>query len=249
MHWRPSGGAQYGLPNVDAAAAIDVVNELPLPARATDVDTLFEPTDANVAGAVAPPAAERIADLEIVQLRRTYLVYEHDDGVVVVDQHSAHERILYEKLLAAFEGGSLTSQRLLFPVTLHLGGEEQEALEEHRASLEKVGFEIEDFGGQSVVVHSVPVLHTRFDALRCLRETLASLTGDRGAAVHGRHERLIATLACRAAIKAGDALQPGERRALLADLARTDLSAHDVHGRSAIVRLSWIELERRFGRR
>jgi DNA mismatch repair protein MutL len=246
VHWRPASAAStYASPNAEPAAT-HPLEDLPLPAEASAVDTLFESV---AAGAHEAAPTERVADLEIAQLRRTYLVYEHDEGLVIVDQHSAHERVLYEKLMAAFESGSLPSQRLLFPVTLHLGGEEQEALEDNRAALEKVGFEIEDFGGHSVVVHSVPVLHARFDALRCLRETLASLTGDRGAAVHGSHERLVATLACRAAIKAGDALQPGERRALLADLARCDLSAHDVHGRSAIVRLSWLELERRFGRR
>jgi DNA mismatch repair protein MutL len=176
-------------------------------------------------------------------------MYEHDDGVVLIDQHSAHERVLYDRLMRAFEGGSLPSQRLLFPETLHLGSAEQDALDAHRSALEKIGFEIEDFGGQSIVVHSVPMLHARFDALRCLRETLASMTGDRAAAVHGRHERLVATLACRAAIKAGDAMQPDERRALLGELAHATLAAHDVHGRSAVVRLSWSELERRFGRR
>jgi DNA mismatch repair protein MutL len=251
-YWRP--GSQPPVPGASrsdytefADADSAPLETLPLPTAPSDEDTIFaETTDAAPADA---RVASSVPELEISQLRRTYLVYEHDDGVILVDQHSAHERVLYERLLRAFEGGTLPSQRLLFPVTLHLGTGEQEALEEHRAALEKIGFEIEDFGGQSVVVHSVPTLHPRFDAMRCLRETLASLTGDRGAATHGQHERLVATLACRAAIKAGDALQPGERRALLADLAKTSLAAHDVHGRSAIVRLSWAELERRLGRR
>ncbi|MGH7714326.1 MAG: DNA mismatch repair endonuclease MutL, partial [Gemmatimonadaceae bacterium] len=250
-HWRPASPtapliSNLPEPNEELAGQSrdDAIAALPLPAVPSDEDTLF----------ATPSPDEKLPvrgamELEVAQLRRTYLVYEHDEGVVLVDQHSAHERVLYEQLMRAFEGGALPSQRLLFPVTLHLGAEELDALDAHRAALEKIGFEIEDFGGQSIVLHSVPMLHARFDALRCLRETLASLTGDRGAAVHGKHERLVATLACRAAIKAGDAMQPGERRALLADLARTSLAAHDVHGRSAIVRLSWAELERRFGRR
>ncbi len=249
-HWRPllHSLPADAPPNDPALAADAALDTLPLPSLPSDDDTLFASTSAPPSMAAAVPARATL-DVDIAQLRRTYLVYEQDEGVVVVDQHSAHERVLYERLMRSFEGGSLPSQRLLFPVTLHLGAGEQEALEEHRAALEKIGFEIEDFGGQSVVLHSVPTLHARFDALRCLRETLASLTGDRGSAVHGRHEHLVATLACRAAIKAGDAMQPGERRALLADLAKTSLGAHDVHGRSAIVRLSWAELERRFGRR
>ena len=248
-HWRPSHSLAAGAPPNEGALAVDeAIDTLPLPSLPPDDDTLFASTSPTPSPAEAVPVRETL-DVDIAQLRRTYLVYEHDEGVVVVDQHSAHERVLYERLMRLFEGGTLPSQRLLFPVTLHLGAGEQEALEEHRADLEKIGFEIEDFGGQSVVVHSVPTLHARFDALRCLRETIASLTGDRSAAVHGRHEHLVATLACRAAIKAGDVLQPGERRALLADLAKTSLGAHDVHGRSAVVRLSWAELERRFGRR
>jgi DNA mismatch repair protein MutL len=250
-YWRAPPSAYPSPPNEYPAGSGDMAAEhlaaLPLPVRPSDDDTLFaEGSPPVLPDTVAPPST---GELDVAQLRRTYLVYEHDDGVVIVDQHSAHERVLYERIMRAFEGGALPSQRLLFPVTLHLGAEELEALEAHRASLEKIGFEIDDFGGHSIVLHSVPVLHPRFDAMRCLRETLAALTGDRAAAVHGRHERLAATLACRAAIKAGDVLQPGERRALLGDLARTSLSAHDVHGRSAIVRLSWMELERRFGRR
>ncbi len=236
---RPSGA---GVPDPNETAL--TIGDVSAPATAT-LPTSF-PDDATLFAATSSHASP--SDAEVVQLRRTYLMYEHDDGIVFIDQHSAHERVLYDRLMRAFEAGSLPSQRLLFPETLHLGSAEQDALDEHRSALEKVGFEIEDFGGQSIVVHSVPTLHARFDALRSLRETLASLTGDRGASVHGRHERLVATLACRAAIKAGDALQRDEMRTLLRDLARASFAAHDVHGRSADGRLSWAELERRVGR-
>jgi DNA mismatch repair protein MutL len=91
--------------------------------------------------------------------------------------------------------------------------------------------------------------HPRFDAERCLRETLDALTGDRFASTAARHEKLAATVACKAAIKAGDVLSLGEMRALFASLANATLPAHDVHGRSTIVQLGWDEVERRFGRR
>jgi DNA mismatch repair protein MutL len=91
--------------------------------------------------------------------------------------------------------------------------------------------------------------HPRFDAERCLRDTLDALTGDRVAGTSARHEKLAATVACKAAIKAGEALSQGEMRGLFQSLARTTLPAHDVHGRSTIVHLAWDELERRFGRR
>jgi DNA mismatch repair protein MutL len=91
--------------------------------------------------------------------------------------------------------------------------------------------------------------HPRFDAERCLRDTLAALAGDRTPSSASRHERLAATVACKAAIKAGDVLAPSEMQALFVALRDTTLPAHDVHGRSTIVQLSWDELERRFGRR
>jgi DNA mismatch repair protein MutL len=100
-----------------------------------------------------------------------------------------------------------------------------------------------------VLVHGVPAPHPRFDAERCLRETLDALTGDRLASAHARHERLAATVACKAAVKAGDPLSPEEMRALYVALAGTTLPAHDVHGRSTVVHVAWDELERRFGRR
>jgi DNA mismatch repair protein MutL len=91
--------------------------------------------------------------------------------------------------------------------------------------------------------------HPRFDAERCLRDTLAALAGDRAPSSAKRHEHLAATVACKAAIKAGQELSPGEMRALFIALRDTTLPAHDVHGRSTIVQVAWDELERRFGRR
>jgi DNA mismatch repair protein MutL len=194
------------------------------------------------------PAPEPIVVPPLLQLRRTYLLFEHEDGVILIDQHSAHERVLYEQFLGVLERGEAPSQRLLFPLTLHLGPDEAEAFEASRSAFSRLGFEIEPFGGHTLLVHAVPMPHPRFDAERCLRDTLAALTGDRGPSEAARHERLAATFACKAAIKAGDALSPGEMRALYIALAETTLPAHDVHGRSTIVRLSWDELDRRFGR-
>ncbi|HET7549940.1 MAG TPA: DNA mismatch repair endonuclease MutL [Gemmatimonadaceae bacterium] len=185
----------------------------------------------------------------LVQLNRTYMMLEREEGLVLIDQHSAHERVLYERFMGTLESGEAPSQRLLFPLTLHLGPAEAEAFDEHRALFEQLGFEIEGFGGHTLIVSAVPMPHPRFDAQRCLRDTLASLTGDRLAGSAAKHERLAATLACKAAVKAGDQLSEGEMRALYVALRATRLPAHDVHGRSTIVRLGWDEVERRFGRR
>lgn len=200
------------------------------------------------AGIATPGAAARPV---IVQLRRTYLMVEQEDGVVLVDQHSAHERILYEQFLRAITGEApgASAQRLLFPLTLHLSAAAADAFETSRATFERLGFEAETFGGHTLLVHAVPLAHPRFDAERCLRDTLDALTGDRAPSVHAQHEHLAATVACKAAIKAGDELAPAEMHALLDALAATGLPAHDVHGRSTVVRLGWDEVERRFGRR
>jgi DNA mismatch repair protein MutL len=223
-----------------------------LDSRAAPAEGLFAatPNAQSVVGAVSPPVESPAIDVPpLVQLRRTYLMFERGEGVVLIDQHSAHERILFEQFMNVLERGASPSQRLLFPATLHLGPAEADAFEANRDALTKLGFEIEPFGGHSVIVSSVPMPHARFDALRCLRDTLDALTGDRVPSAAARHERLAATVACKAAIKAGDALSPAEMQALYIGLAGTTLPAHDVHGRSTIVQITWDELDRRFGRK
>ncbi|MCU0634430.1 MAG: DNA mismatch repair endonuclease MutL [Gemmatimonadaceae bacterium] len=226
---------------------------------------LFEPPRASApanpdpaAGTVVASDAEGVAPIvddtpelvvpSLLQLRRTWLMYEREDGVVLIDQHSAHERVLYEQFMRGYEAGTSAGQRLLLPLMLHVSSAEADAFEAHRDLFDRLGFEIDGFGGTTLAVQAVPMPHPRFDAERCLRETLAALAGDRAASQIARHERLAATLACKSAIKAGDDLSVPERRALFVALARCTLPAHDVHGRAAIVRLSWDELERRFGR-
>ena len=198
--------------------------------------------------ATVPEPMAQIVVPPLMQLRRTFMMFEHDDGIVLIDQHSAHERVLYERFMGMLERGEAPSQRLLFPLTLHLTPAEGDAFEAHRELLSRLGFDVEGFGGHTLLVNSVPMPHPRFDAERCLRETLATLTGDRVGGTHAKHERLAATVACKAAVKAGDELSLGEMRALFIALGDTKLPAHDVHGRSTIVQLSWPELERRFGR-
>ena len=225
-------------PPEDAAA--DVVEREPTESRPPEPDFPSAPRTVDVEPTVTVPP--------LLQLRRTWMMFEHEHGVVLIDQHSAHERVLYEQFMGMLERGEAPSQRLLFPLTLHLTPAESEAFESNRAMLATLGFEVEGFGGHTLLVNSVPLPHPRFDAERCLRETLAALAGDRDPSVHARHERLAATVACKAAIKAGDELSMGEMRALFIALGATKLPAHDVHGRSTIVQLSWSELERRFGR-
>ena len=234
----------------------------PAPAPDVDVESLqHAPVDDGLFEDGSAPRAQHaygspaqtappVADVPpLLQLQRSYLMFEHEHGVVLIDQHSAHERVLYEQFMRTLDGGEQPSQRLLFPMTLHLGPAESEAFELNRERFERLGFEIEGFGGHTLIVRAVPMPHPRFDPERCLRETLAALTGDREPGSHARHERLAATVACKAAIKAGEALSPGEMRSLYIALRDTTLPAHDVHGRATIVQLTWDEIERRFGRR
>ena len=208
---------------------------------------LDDPDAAAMAGTERLPHDAPVPPL--VQLRDTYLMFEREDGLVLIDQHSAHERVLFERFLGTLERGEAPSQRLLFPLTLHLGPAEADAFEEHQDLFTALGFEVEGFGGHTLIIRAVPMPHPRFDAERCIRETLDALAGNRFASVASRHERLAATVACKAAIKAGDTLSPGEMRALYTALGDTELPAHDVHGRATIVHVPWDEVDRRFGRR
>ena len=230
--------AWSGLP--DGAPALPWEREGPSATAPAGTGVADAPAAADDAEIVVPP---------LVQLRRTFLMFERDEGLVLIDQHSAHERVLYERFMGVLERGEAPSQRLLFPLALHLAPAQADAFEQDRALFERLGFEVSAFGGSTLLVQAVPMPHPRFDAERCLRETLDALTGDRQPSTHARHERLAATVACKAAVKAGDLLSPAEMRALYVALARTTLPAHDVHGRATIVHVGWDELERRFGRR
>src|ERR1051326_7346106 len=166
-----------------------------------------------------------------------------------VDQPAAPGRVLYGEGMGVLAGGGGGSQRLLLPETIELTDEELDALERHRDAIEAVGFQVEPFGGRSVVVQAVPAPHPRFDAIACFRELMADLARGRFGGWANRLERFGATFACRAAVKAGMPLTEPEMRALLIRLFATRLPPHDVHGRSTIVQLPRDELERRFGRR
>ncbi|MGH7578770.1 MAG: DNA mismatch repair endonuclease MutL, partial [Gemmatimonadales bacterium] len=229
--WRPAGIGQR-LPDVPAGQMVNGVD-------------LFAPPEGpepSEAAAVQPAAGFSVPLLQVFD---TYIVYEAPEGVVIVDQHSAHERVLYEVVMAQLTGADPPAQRLLLPLTLELTDEELDAVEAHGEELRRVGFEAEPFGGRAVAVHAVPSPHPRFDAEACFRETIADLARGRFGGWANRLERFAATYACRAAVKAGQRLDQREMRELLLRLFATDLPPHDVHGRSTIVQLPREELERR----
>ncbi|HWE23673.1 MAG TPA: DNA mismatch repair endonuclease MutL [Myxococcales bacterium] len=184
----------------------------------------------------------------LLQLFDTYIVFQSGQAASIVDQHSAHERVLYEDVMRELKGDGAPAQRLLLPLTLDFAPGELDAIEAHRELLERIGYEIEPFSGRSIVVHTAPNPHPRFEAARCLQELVADLAGGRFGGWQNRLERFAATYACRAAIKAGQPLDHDEMRQLIVRLLTATLPAHDVHGRPSMVQLPKEELERRFGR-
>src|SRR5438876_2512723 len=192
------------------------------------------------------PSTQRLAPL--LQVFDTYILFQTDSGLAIVDQHSAHERVLYESVMRHLQGDGAPAQRLLLPLTLEFAPPELEAIAAHGEALRRVGYEIEPLSGRAVVVHTAPNPHPRFDAARCLQELVADLAGGRFGALANRLERFAATFACHAAVKAGQRLEPEETRELVMRLLTATLPAHDVHGRPTIVQLPRGELERRFGR-
>ena len=184
------------------------------------------------------------------QVHNSYIIAETRSGLLIIDQHSAHERVMFERLMRAFQSEGLPGQRLLFPITLRLSAQEYAVFDDNRSLFESAGFDIEPFGDRTVIVNTVPAPHPYFDAERCLREMVAELAegSELTRAAHNQHERIAMTFACKAAIKAGQTLTDEEMLELFDRLFETELPSHDVHGRPTIIRLSLGELERRFGR-
>jgi len=197
------------------------------------------------------PPAGRAAPPELWQLHDRYILASVRDGLLLIDQHSAHERVLFEEVMRRFEDeGRGSSQRLLFPITLRLDPAEYSAVDELSGLLRRTGFELDPFGDRTVIIHAAPQPHPGFDAERCFREMIEELT--HGSALvdsaRNQHERIAKSLACKGAIKAGQPLSRAEMAELVDRLFATELPGHDVHGRPTILRLTLDELERRFGR-
>jgi DNA mismatch repair protein MutL len=177
-------------------------------------------------------------------------VAEVRDGLLLIDQHAAHERILFEEIMQGFDDGGRETQQLLFPLTIRLTQAEYAAAEDLKGFFAAVGFEVEGFGGDTVIVRGVPNLHPYFDAERSFREMITELTqgSELTRSARNQHERVAMSFACKSAIKAGQPLDDREIEELFDRLFATQLPFHDVHGRSTTVRLSRGELERKFGR-
>jgi DNA mismatch repair protein MutL len=183
------------------------------------------------------------------QFRNTFIIAIDDEGVAIIDQHVAHERILFEQIAERLTAGTIESQRLLTPVVLELGPGEHATLVGHAAALGRFGFEVEDFGGTTLRVSAVPALLAWTRSEAALRAVASDLDGlAPGAGVDEALRRMAATMACHAAVKANDPLTREKMQYLLDELRRTSHSSVCPHGRPVVLRLTRREIERNFDR-
>ncbi len=206
----------------------------------------------------AERSLNRLAELRLLgQLLATYLVLEGKEGLVLVDQHAAHERVLYERLRAEWMQRGVASQGLLAPQVVELAPAAGAALEQCAASVARLGFDLEPFGAGSVAVRAVPALLCDRDPaglVRGLGDELASADTAADALRAGARaldaaERIFASLACHAARRKGEVLDAREQHALLDALDTIPWAPTCPHGRPVAVPLTLAEIERRFGRR
>ena len=199
----------------------------------------------------------RFGDLQrLGQLRASYLLLEGEAGLILVDQHAAHERVLYERLRAQWLSAGVERQGLLLPITVGLDAKSVAAVREGTDAALRLGFELEPFGEDTVIVRAVPALLTDRDPAELVRELAHELGEERpeepGADVTRwlpAADRTFATLACHAARRAGDHLVDEEQAAILTALDEIPWAPTCPHGRPVAVALDLAEIERRFGRR
>jgi DNA mismatch repair protein MutL len=184
------------------------------------------------------------------QIAATYIVAEADDGLVLVDQHAAHERLVLERLRAAGAGGAVArSQALLLPVVVDLAEEDCDRLEEAAGKLAHLGLEVERFGHRAVLVRALPHALGQADPEKLLRDIADDLArnGD-PLLLQERLELVLATAACHGSVRAGRVLSVSEMNALLREMERTPRSGQCNHGRPTWVKLRMADVEKLFGR-
>ena len=209
-------------------------------------------------GAATGSDYRRLDSLRVLaQTRNMYILAQTDDALVLIDQHIAHERVLYEQLVAGAEGagGGVPTQRLMIPFTLELSRREAMVIEKRLEDLRRAGFDLEPFGGDGFVVRSVPasVAEKKLkvqggpeEVLRQIVEELVEKTVSRRLTLPA--EEVLITASCKMAVKAGDPLTFEEMNALVADLLRSENPYTCPHGRPIIVELPNGDLDRKFGR-
>jgi DNA mismatch repair protein MutL len=183
------------------------------------------------------------------QFRDTFIIAIDDEGVAIIDQHVAHERVLFERVMERLTSGRLESQRLLIPMIVDMSVAEHDSLTARTAELAQFGFDVESFGGSALKVTAVPALldvNVSATALLALAHDLEGL--DRGAKVQDALQRIAATTACHAAVKANYPLSYEKMTHILDELRATAYSTVCPHGRPVMLRLTRREIEKNFDR-
>jgi DNA mismatch repair protein MutL len=197
-------------------------------------------------GAIAPTIRPMIP---LGQFRDTFIIAVDEEGIAIIDQHVAHERVLFERITERLTNGRLESQRLLEPRLVSLSADARHALVGRSADLERLGFEIEEFGGDTVRVSAYPAILRPEDCETTLRTLADDLEGlDRGSPVEDAIKRIAATMACHAAVKANYPLTGEKMAHILDELRRTAYSTICPHGRPVMLRLTRREVEKNFQR-
>ena len=196
------------------------------------------------------PAPFRAEGVKILgQLHNSYIVGCDSEGLLIIDQHVAHERILYEGLARSIERGRVERQGLLVPLAIELAPEQKARLERVLPELGRNGFDVEPFGGDSVLVRSVPASCPEGETRDLFGDILGSLEAEeRTLDLERIRDRIAVGTACRAAVKVHMALAPEKMRWLLDELERTRIPTHCPHGRPILLRFGMREIERNFGR-
>ena len=212
----------------------------------TPADRSAAPPTETTTGPHAPHAGPAAPAL---QIHNRYLVTESAEGVTIIDQHALHERILYEQLRRRVLAGPVETQSLLVPEAVDLGPAEAAAAREHRELLAQLGLRIEPFGGHTLLISGFPAMLANLNPAEVLRDLLERLAaGGKQPERRDLLDELLHTIACKAAIKAGDRLAPEEITELLAQRGEVDDSHHCPHGRPTELVFTREELDRQFRR-
>lgn len=194
------------------------------------------------------PAGDDLSVSVIGQLGRTYILCETGEGLLMVDQHAAHERVVYEALKGQVRDGRLTTQAHLFPLEIELGARDARTALEQREQLLRVGIELDHFGGNTFLVRAVPAILKDREWRKLLTDLLALLDEGRSLGAEVVLDRMLITMACHGAIRAGDRLVREEMERLLQQLKGLEVPDHCPHGRPILRRIRYTELERMFKR-
>ena len=247
---RPDGGTTSVSSQIVGGDSARPSNFAPLDqASRADSLNLPRPIDGNRPEPQIEPRRDQQFQI-IGVLNRLYVLMENSDGLVLVDQHAAHERILFEELRRRMEEQGVPSQRMLLPQIFSLPPRDAEWVERNVATLQKMGIGVENFGANSFRVDTLPAFLEIADAAGFLRKVIDELiTTSRSSSPLRLGEDMIAKTVCRHAVKANDPLRYPEIEKLIRDLLACDLPYCCPHGRPTMIQISHAELEKKFGRK